>query len=152
MALRVSTGLRNAIMGTGSFQDTLANGVLRIFPGVQPASADADEGATHLLEITKSSGAFTPGNGLNGLNFADPLAGICAKSASEVWSGVAVLNGTAAWFRFYANDRSTGASTTAARFDGSISTSGAQLNMSSTLITSGASTTLDSFNAALPAS
>jgi hypothetical protein len=152
MALRLSTGLRNKLLGTASFKTIMQNGVIRIFPGVQPASADDAEGATHVIEITVSSGTFTPGTATNGLNFADPASGACTKAAAEVWSGAAVATGTAGWFRFYANDRTTGADTSYARFDGSVSTSGAQLNMSSTAITSGATTTIDSFIVTMPAS
>ena len=152
MALRLSTGLRNLLLGTSSLKTILQNGVIRIFPGVQPSSADDAEGATPLIEITVSSGAFTPGTATNGLNFAAPSGGTCAKSVSEVWSGAAAATGTAGWFRFYANDRTTGADTTHARFDGSVSTSGAQLNMSSTSITAGATTTIDSFVVTMPAS
>ncbi|WP_428562097.1 MAG: hypothetical protein ACP59X_20510 [Solidesulfovibrio sp. DCME] len=152
MALRLSTGLRNKLLGTEGFQTIMQHGVIRIFPGVQPSSADDAEGATHLLEITVSSGTFTPGTATNGLNFATPASGSCAKSSSEVWSGAAAATGTAGWFRFYANDRTTGADTSHARFDGSVSTSGAQLNMSSTAITAGATTTIDSFIVTMPAS
>jgi hypothetical protein len=152
MALRLSTGLRNKLLGTEGFKSIMQNGVIRIFPGVQPSSADDAEGATHLLEITVSSGTFTPGTATNGLNFAAPSGGSCAKSSGEVWSGAAASTGTAGWFRFYANDRTTGADTSHARFDGSVSTSGAQLNMSSTAITTGATTTIDSFVVTMPAS
>jgi len=152
MALRLSTGLRNMLLGTASFKDIMQNGVIRIFPGVQPATADDGEGATPLLEITVSSGAFTPGTPTSGLNFAAPASGACAKASGEVWSGAATSSGTAGWFRFYANDRTTGADASHARFDGSVSTSGAQLNMSSTAITAGATTTIDSFVVTMPAS
>jgi hypothetical protein len=152
MALRLSTGLRDKLLGAASFQTIMQNGVIRIFPGVQPSSADDAEGATHLIEITVSSGTFTPGTATNGLNFGAPSSGACAKAASEVWSGAAVASGTAGWFRFYANDRNTGADAGHARFDGSVSTSGAQLNMSSTAITTGATTTIDSFIVTMPAS
>jgi hypothetical protein len=152
MALRVSTGLRNAMLGTGSFKSIMQNGVIRVFSGVQPSSADDAEAATQLLEITVSSGAFTAGTATNGLNLGSAADGAISKSTSETWSGTATVTGTAGWFRYYANDLTTGASTTAARFDGSVATSGAQLNMSSTTITSGATTTIDSFRVALPAS
>jgi len=152
MALRLSTGLRNMLLGTSSFKTIMQNGVIRLFPGVQPASADDAEGASHLLEITVSSGAFTPGTAANGLTSAAPASGASAKSSGEVWSGAAGSTGTAGWFRFYANDRTTGADADHARFDGSVSTSGAQLNMSSTAITAGATTTIDSFIVTMPAS
>lgn len=151
MALRLSTGLRNALLGTGNLKTAMANGVIRVFSGVQPSSADNAEAATLLLEITVSSGAFTAGVATNGLNFDAPSEGVLPKAAAEAWSGVAVATGTAGWYRFYANDLTTGASTSAVRFDGSVSTSGAQLNMSSTAITSGATTTIDSFVITMPA-
>uniref|UniRef100_I2Q1D7 Uncharacterized protein n=1 Tax=Desulfovibrio sp. U5L TaxID=596152 RepID=I2Q1D7_9BACT len=152
MALRLSTGLRNLMLGTNSLKTIMQNGVIRIFPGAQPTSADDTENATPLLEITVSSGAFTPGTATNGLNFAAPASGVAAKAAGEVWSGVATATGNAGWFRFYANDRTTGADTSHARFDGSVATSGAQLNMSSPAIIIGTTTTIDSFIVTLPAS
>lgn len=152
MALRLSTGLRNKLLGSEGFQTIMQNGVIRIFPGVQPSSADDGESVSPLIEITVSSGTFTPGTATNGLNFEAPSGGSCAKSTAEVWSGSAASTGTAGWFRFYANDRATGSDTTHARFDGSVSTSGAQLNMSSTAITAGATTTIDSFVVTMPAS
>lgn len=153
MALRVSTGLRNAMMATGSLQDTMVNGILCIYSGTQPASADDAESGTLLCKVTVSSGAFTAGAATNGINMATSAAsGLLPKSTSEVWSGVNVATGTAGYYRFYANDFTTGASTTAARVDGAVSTSGAQLNMSSTALVSGATLTLDSFTLTLPAS
>ena len=74
MALRLSTGLRNKLLGTASFASTMQNGVIRIYPGVQPTSADDAEGVSHLLEVTVSSGAFTPGTATNGLTFEQALS------------------------------------------------------------------------------
>ena len=152
MALRLSTGFRDLMLGSNSIRSIMQNGVIRIFPGVQPGSADDAEGAAHLMEITVSSGVFTPGVAANGLNLGAPAGGVCAKAQGEVWSGVGVATGTAAWFRYYANDRTTGVDTTHARIDGTVSTSGAPLNMTSTAITAGASTTVDRFEVVMPAS
>jgi hypothetical protein len=152
MALRLSTGLRDGLLGTDDFKGLFTDGVIRIYSGTQPTSADDAESGTLLCTITVGSGAFTAGAATNGLEFGTPGSGTIAKSTSETWSGVAVATGTAGWFRFYANAMTTGSSTTAVRFDGSVSTSGAQLNMSSTAITSGATTTIDSFSVTIPAS
>ena len=46
----------------------------------------------------------------------------------------------------------TGASTTEIRFDGSIATSGKELNISNTAITTGGTTTVDSVEMTMPAS
>lgn len=137
----------------GSFADLFRNGVMKIFPGTQPANADTTEGVTELVEISLGSGTFTPGadgDSVNGINFGDATAGVLGKAAGEVWSGVASATNTAGWFRFYDSNRTTGASTTAVRFDGAISTSGAQLNMSNTSITDQGTTTIDSVAITLP--
>jgi len=145
MALMYSTGLRQLMMGTSDFKTTMANGILAFYSGSQPASADAAETGTLLIKYTKSAGAFTPGVSTNGINFDAPVAGVCSKAVAETWQGVGLANGTAGWFRFYANDMTTGADTTHARFDGAISTTGAEVNMVSTTITSGATDTINTF-------
>lgn len=133
----------------GSFSDILRNGVIRIFPGTQPASADNTEGVSHLVEISKGSATFVPG-GTNGINLNGAASGVISKSATEIWSGVAVATNTAGWFRYYDKDRVTGASTTARRFDGSVAQSAAQLNMSNTSVVSGSTSTIDSLAITFP--
>lgn len=128
-----------------------ANGVLAIYSGSQPTDADAAETGTLLCLITVGSGAFTPGVATNGLNFDAPVAGVLPKAAAETWSGVGLAaagTGTVAgWFRFYDNNQTTGASTTALRFDGAISTaSTAELQMSVTTIVEDAPVVINSFN------
>ena len=51
----------------------------------------------------------------------------------------------------YANAYTTGASTSAVRFDGSVASSGAQFNMSNTTVTEGGTSTVDSVVITLPA-
>lgn len=89
---------------------------------------------------------------INGLIYGDASSGQLVKG-SGIWSGAAVATGTAGWFRYegpIADDDSS--STELIRIDGNIGTSGANLNMSSTSITSGATTTIDTFAITLPAS
>ncbi len=152
MACRVSTGLRNEILKSSgrSFADALKNGTFKIFTGSQPPTADDAETGTELVQITLSSGPFTPGNPTNGINLEDAVNGVLSKAVAETWSGVASASGTAGYFRFYDNSMTTGSSNTAIRFDGAIATSGAELNMSSTTITDGGTTTIDSFEVELP--
>ena len=116
-------------------------------------------GVTYTLANT---GTTTPGNlvlantqanvRLNGLQFGAVTAGVLTKEAG-VWSGVAVATGTAGWFRFQGVgiDDDT-LSTVFVRLDGNIATSGANMNMSSTSITSGATQTVDTFSVTEPAS
>jgi len=135
----------------GSFADLFRQGVMRIFTGTQPTSANDVESGTELVEISQASAAFVAGTFANGLNFGVVSAGVIAKETGDSWSGVAVATGTAGWFRFYANDVGDGADSTKIRFDGAIATSGAQLNMSNTSVTSGGTTTIDTVAITLPA-
>lgn len=136
----------------GSFKGIFRNGVIRLYTGTQPADADQAETGTLLCEITQGAGAFTPGSPGNGINFGQVVAGTIGKATGEVWSGVNVATGTAGWARFYANDRTLGASTTTPRLDCSVATSGAQIGLSSTSLVSGVTTTLDVVGITFPAS
>jgi len=110
-----------------------------------------------LALITVSSGAFTPGESTNGLNFDAPSAGVLNKAAAETWSGVGLAAAgtgtTATYFRFYDNDYDTGASPTGLRFDGAIGMSStAELQMSVTTIVEGAPVVINTFNYTPPRS
>lgn len=59
MAIRYSTGLRNFLNEGGSLKQALANGVLEVYSGAQPSSADAAPTGTLLYKVTDSSGAHT---------------------------------------------------------------------------------------------
>lgn len=148
MALKFSQGLRDAIINAG-FKPTMDLGVLEVYDSTRPSSADDSEGAcTKILRITVGSAAYTTGSGVNGLNFDTADAGVIEKAAAETWSGVGINGGgTATWFRFYAKAYDTGADsgTTYCRVDGSVGTSGADLNLNSTTVVNGATTTIDQF-------
>ena len=134
----------------GSLKDVFKDGVLRIYSGTQPTNADTAFAGTLLLSVTAASGAFVAGAFGNGLEFGTAASGAISKN-TEVWSGVAGASGTAGWFRLMANATdASGASTSLQRIDGSIGTSGADLNMSSTTITSGQTYTIDTFTITLP--
>lgn len=146
MALRLSTGLRNKILGTASVSTIFNLCKIAIYSGAQPATADDVATGTLLVTITVSGGA-------TGLTWGTPVAGVLSKTVAEDWEGTAVADGTAGWFRLYeATDDAAAAETVLARFDGAVSTSGAQLNMSSTSIVTGAVQTISSFTYTEPAS
>lgn len=141
------------VLGTargGCFSDLFKYGVIDIYNGPQPASADDAETGTKLLRITNGSGAFTSGVETNGLVMGEVTSFALKREVGTVWSGVGLANGQAGWFRFYANTVVTGVSITAIRFDGLVSTSGAQLNMSNTNVTLGGTSTVDSVNITQP--
>lgn len=104
--------------------------------------------------ITKTDSNFAGGvTAVNGLNWGDSAAGVLTKLGTETWSGVAVATGTAGWFRIEAavsDAGGTDASEAIIRVDGSIATSGAELNMTPTSIVSGATQTISSFTITLP--
>jgi hypothetical protein len=146
MALSLSTGLRQGILHTAGLNTLLASGEIRIFSGSAPATADDTTTGTLLVTINTSTGS---GYNLYFLNTA--VAGVLSKSANT-WDGVAVATGTAGYFRYCASTSdANGTSTTEIRIQGAVSTSGAELNMSSTSITSAATTTIDTFDITMPA-
>jgi len=125
----------------GSLVDQLRNGTLKIYTGSQPASADDAEAGSELIQITESSGAFAGGSSDNGINFGQVADAELHAAADEVWSGKATATGTAGWFRIYDNAATGGADDQV--IDGAIATSGSQMNMTNTSITSGGTTTID---------
>jgi hypothetical protein len=151
MALSLSTGLRNGILGSGNAGDALnlllATGEIRIFSGSAPSLADDTETGTLLVTIGTSTGSSFS------CNFAlTATSGVLSKAA-DTWDGVAVATGTAGYFRYCANTADAGGtSTSELRIQGAVATSGAELNMSSTSITSAATTTIDTFDITMPES
>lgn len=150
MTTRLSTALRTNLAGDTGFAATFANGIIEVRTGTQPATADAAATGTLLGTITLNSGAFVAGTATNGLTFATAAGGAVSKSG--VWSFNGVAAGTAGWFRLKGNALDNDAlSTTLPRLDGSIATSGADLNLSNISIAIGAPNTVDSFTWTQPA-
>jgi hypothetical protein len=106
--------------------------------------------------ITKTDANLAGGvTSVNGLKFDKATGGAMDKLDSQTWSGVAASSGTAGWFRLEGPVADSGALDSVEsqiRLDGAISTSGAQLNMSSTSITAAATQTITSFPITLPTS
>ena len=150
MAERVSTGHANSILA--KFVADYANGVLVIFGGgSQPATADLAEAGTILAVITRDGLPFTGGAPTNGLNYGTPANGVVDKAVAELWKGDILADGTATHFRYYANGYTTGASTTAKRFDGAISTSAtAELQMLNTTLSVGGEVTVNTLPVTCP--
>ena len=133
MAARLSTGLVNALMGTDSFRECFALGFIDIYSGSQPANADDVPNGVKLGTLY-SDGTAT---GLSWETAA--VAGVLSKLASQTWSTTILADGTAGWFRLReATDAGTASSTTAKRYDGAISTSGAQMNLGQLAVLTGA--------------
>lgn len=114
--------------------------------------------ATTETTITTTNTNMASGvNSVNGLTFDVASGGTLPKNATEVWSGVVSGAGTqtAGWFRLkgaIADDNSLDSTNLKFhRLDGSIATSGADMNMTSTSFVNGATQTVNTFALTLPA-
>lgn len=149
--IKLSTGLRNAIAGTQGFAGALSTGIIEIYSGAQPATADSAVTGTLLGVVTLAGGAFTPGSATNGLTFAAAAAGAVTKS-TDLWQFTGLANGTAGYFRFKGNAADAGGvSAVLPRMDGSIATSGGDMNLGNIAITTGSPNTVDAFSFTVPA-
>jgi hypothetical protein len=145
MATRLSTGLVSKLAVTSNLRTIFTACFLDIYSGVQPTSADDVPNGIKLVTIY-NNGVST------GLNWeAAALTGVLLKLASETWSGTVLATGTAGWFRLReAGDAGTSSSTTAARVDGGIASSGAQMDLANLSLTIGAPFVLPSGQITLP--
>ena len=103
------------------------SGSIKIYTGTQPANGNAGLSGNTLL-------ATLP---LNSTAFGSAAAGAAALNASGV-SASAGNTGTATWFRV-CNSSGTGI------WDGSIGTSGCNINLNSTSVQSGAAVTVTAY-------
>lgn len=135
---------------SGVITITAANGM-----GSLPNTwAVAGTGTTTTFSNTAMSGGV---NAVSGLDYDVASAGVISKLASQTWSGNAGSAGfttgtaTAGWFRIRGGgDAGTASSTTAIRIDGSIGTSGADMNLGSLTLTYGAPFVLPTATLTLP--
>lgn len=156
MAIRLSTGMVNAIAGggsgDGSINDILNAAVIAVYTGSQPANADAAESGTLLGYITVESGTFTPGSPTNGLVWDAAVDGVCAKPSETEWSITPIADGTAGWARLYDNARVTGASTTSKRIDMACGIGSGELRWTTTAFVTGVKFTIETLNLTVPKS
>ncbi len=146
MAAKLSTGLVNKLMATSSFKTLFALGFIDIYSGTQPNSADDAPSGTKLCTL------YSDGVSV-GLSWAASASGGALSKASETWSGTVLATGVAGWFRLReAADAGTASSTTACRYDGSVATSGGQMNLGSLTLTTGAPFVISAATFSLPQS
>lgn len=148
MTVRLSTGMRNKMLdggATGGIKNALNLGFINIYSGPQPANADLAATGTLLGIVSVNAGG-------TGLTFDAASNGTISKAAAETWKfNGQGGGGTAGWFRFYPAAGTPGAgSSTEARIDGSIATSGADMNLSNIAIVDAAPNTVDVFTFTLP--
>lgn len=136
MALRLATAAQNAMADA---LDEAVNagagvGTIKIYTGSQPASAnDVVGGATLLATFNLLDPAFSAAS-----------SGTCTLNGTPL-STTGAAAGTAGWFRCET-------STPGTVFDGSVGTSGQQLNLNTTTISVGVSVQITSGSITMPAS
>lgn len=145
MAIKLSTGLRNAMLGSSDLASALDSGFIKIYAGTAPTSADDAITESHTLLCTIS----VSGNG-TGVTMDPPVSGVIGKNTGEVWSGTNVASGTASFYRHVGDDDTAASSTTEPRIQGSVALAGGDMNMTSVALSSGAVQTLDYYTVALP--
>lgn len=147
MTVRLSTGLRNKILDGGAgggVKGAFSSCFINVYTGSQPASPDT--GATGTL-----LGTASVNGGGTGMTFDASSAGVLSKAAAETWRFTGLAAGTAGWFRLWqTGDTVTSNSSTAARLDGSIGTSGADLNLTNVVIAVAQVNTIDTFSITCP--
>jgi hypothetical protein len=148
MTIRLSTGMRNAILmggAGGGVKDALAGGFVYIFTGAQPVGSDTGAPGVMLGKVTLD------GDGSTGLNLGTAANGVIDKDPTEAWRFEGLADGSAGWWRYsVAGDTPTGNSATAKRIDGSIGTAGADANIANTNVVTGAVSTVDQFSITMP--
>jgi hypothetical protein len=148
MSLRLSTGTVNKLMDTSPFKTLFAGGFIDIYSGTRPTAADdAPPSGAIKLATVYSNGTS------NGLTFeTNATGGVLTKNPAETWSCSSIFaDGTAYWFRLReASDPGTASSTTACRVDGTVGTSGADMNLTSTSFAAGAPLTISAAQFTLP--
>lgn len=150
MTIRISTGLKDAMLGEIGLKAALADGVIRIYSGAQPASPDSPATGTLLGEITVDGGAFTHGSPTNGLEWDIPTGGVIKKPVAVRWEGRGVAKGTAGWARFCGNALDSGdASTTLPRIDMAVGKTTGDLQISTVNIEVGTPFSVDNANLTL---
>ena len=125
-----------------SLQDIMNGAEIKIYSGAQPATTDLAPTGTLLATIKNAS---------SGVTFGDAVAGVISKTPAETWSGVCVADGSAGWMRLQHDDDLETYNQTDCRVDGSVASSGGQLNFTSTTFSTGATETVTAFAITLPA-
>lgn len=155
---QTASDLCDSINRNGIMEATVSAAIVTIM-GRRGTGVTAAAVAGSLTTITATYVAM--GSGIvgiapvNGLILGPSVAGVIAKLSTQVWSFVGI-NGTvtAGWFRLYGSDDPGGATSSILypRMDGSIATSGADLNLASINIATGSPNTIDAFQFTMPAS
>ena len=150
--MKLSTGLRNYMLSNQSLKDALDDGIISIYAGPPPATADAalDIGGDHTLlcVITDNDQGIGAGQGIDFDTAA--VDGVLSKAPAQVWSGTNVDTGVATFFRYTAQADDGTLSTSQVRIQGTVAEGGGDMNMASTSLADTVLQPIDFFSVALP--
>lgn len=141
----------NAFISVPRYKAAAVGAVITITAPVgSGATANGLAVVSSVTTITKTDANMASGvTAVNGLTFGAAASGAISKSGT--WSGVASSSGTPAWYRIVrAAAQAAGASTTYLRLDGTVSLSGADLNLNPCSQTATVSQTIDTFSLTEP--
>ena len=144
MALKLSTGLRNAMLDSSNLRTTINGGLIKVYDGTVPATADAAlSGNTLLCTFSlNSTGA--------GINFDTTATGdTLAKAPAEVWAGNPAVTGTGTFYRHVAVGDDGTLSTTQARIQGELG-AGNEMLLATNVFTVGVNRVLDAYSITFP--
>lgn len=152
MTVKLSTGLRNAMAGTTGYSGALNGGVILVFSGPQPVSADAPATGTLLGIVTLNGGAWEAGDPANGLVLDTPAGGGVTKPPAAVWKFTGLAAGQIGWFRHVGNALDDGsASATLPRIDGAAGVGTGDAKFSTLTVAVGQPVSLDVYAFQIPA-
>lgn len=127
---RTAVARRNEMLDT--LRVTLNSGLLKLYSGAKPANADTAITTQVLLAtLTFAATAFAAATG-------------GTSTANAITPGTIVATGTASWFRMFEADGTTVVG------DGTIDLSGADMNMNSVELRTGAQAACTSFVLSMP--
>lgn len=145
MALKLSTGLRNGMLDSANFKTQMDGGLIKVYDGAVPATADAAIAGGNTLLCTfslNSTGA--------GINFDTTATGdTIAKAPAEVWAGDPVVTGTGTFYRHVAVGDTAALSTTEPRIQGELG-AGNEMLLATNVFTIGVNRALDFYTFTMP--
>lgn len=141
MTIRVSSGLRAALLGDYGLTAMMDYGVIEIYTGPQPASASLAPTGTLIGRITNNGDGFVTGTTTGALRVALGVSGSLTKTG--VWRLKGVATGDAGWWRWKWNSPDDGSNSQYyPRMDGAV---GESLTLANNTITAATNVVIDDF-------
>lgn len=137
MTIRLNKAARNAAVGQTGLAGAFKDGVILLYSGPQPTSAESAPTGTLLAKVTANGGVFTHGVATNGLNFIF-VDGALQKDDTP-WLYKGEIGGTIGWARFLGNQDDDGsANVNTPRLDMSVGRTGQDMTVSNPVVEVGA--------------